>query len=564
LPVFFSGTKKSKKKVIKKLLTHPLVWIFILALFLRTYRLSGLPPGFHIDEVKAGWNAYSLWLTGKDDWLHPFPLHYDTFGDQRPTGLFYTIVPSLAIFGLNEFAVRFTPALFGSLAVIAVYILVKEIRSIENCKLSGSARSRSAGKIENYASLMLAVSPWHISLSRASSEGIVATTLTLFGLVFLIKSLRTHQATHILLSAIFLILSYFFYHTSLLLAPLFTLIIIPWYFWSTSKHRFYIPSTLLLLLLFTASAAFILSPAARSRLGQVSIFTDPGIRVELDRLAFEEGPGHILPARIFHNKVVVFAGRFLDEYTRYLSSDFFLTPKVAKPVRYQTASRGLVMYIELVLWLAGLLAVAKNKFSFLPLLLLLAAPLPAAITTEDAPNLHRALLMSPFFSMIAAAGLVYIFSIRKVLGYLVVILLSLDFIYYTHMYIVHNPQRDEITLARNQGVKDLIRQLPDLAGRYSQILLTNRPDNLYPWYAFFTGRDPRLFNPRIAANKNTQFTIDGITFSQYRCPSEIIAVNKTPGILAVDAEGCPVYPNLKSIGSIQRSSGGYPYTLWSI
>ena len=97
--------------------------IFILAFFLRTYKLSTLPPGFHVDEVKAGWNAYSLWLTGRDDWLHPFPLHYDTFGDQRPTGLFYAIIPSLKLFGLTQYAVRFTPALFGSLAVFAVFFL---------------------------------------------------------------------------------------------------------------------------------------------------------------------------------------------------------------------------------------------------------------------------------------------------------------------------------------------------------------------------------------------------------------------------------------------------------
>jgi len=111
--------------VVKKLLTHPLLWLLILGLFLRFYRLDTFPAGFHVDEVKAGWNAYSLFKTGRDDWLHAFPLHYDTFGDQRPTGFFYAAVPAVAAFGLNEFAVRFTPALFGSLGIVGIFFFAE-------------------------------------------------------------------------------------------------------------------------------------------------------------------------------------------------------------------------------------------------------------------------------------------------------------------------------------------------------------------------------------------------------------------------------------------------------
>jgi asparagine N-glycosylation enzyme membrane subunit Stt3 len=246
---------------VRKIIFHPVILIFLLAFFLRTYQLSSFPPGFHVDEVKAGWNAYSLWKTGRDDWLHPFPLHYDTFGDQRPTGFFYAAVPSLSLFGLSEFAVRFTPALFGSLAVIAIFFL--SLLITHNSKLS------------LLASFMLAVSPWHISLSRASSEGIISATLVFFGLTYLLK--RKY-----LLSGILLILSYFFYHTARLLVPLYIFIfLINQLLVKQLKET--ISLTIVFVLALTLTLALVFSPAARGRLSQVSIFTDSGIKAELTR-----------------------------------------------------------------------------------------------------------------------------------------------------------------------------------------------------------------------------------------------------------------------------------------
>ncbi len=538
--------------MLKKLLTTPLIYIFILGFFLRTWNLTSLPPGFHVDEVKAGWNAFSLWKTGRDDWLHAFPLHYDTFGDQRPTGFFYSAVPSLAIFGLNLFAIRFTSALFGSLAVIAVFFLVSEL-DIKNSKL----------KIKNYAAFLLALSPWHISLSRASSEGIIATTLLLFGLVYFLACLRQKSVPKLFLALVFLCLSYFFYHTTRILVPIFVLLTLVYYQFQTGSRKIWLPSVIALIIVSLLTLAFALTPAARSRLSQVSIFNDPGIKFELDRLPFEEGPNHVFITRMLHNKLVIYTTRFINEYTRYFSSDFFLTPGVARPVRYQTASQGLLLYAEYLLLVIGLFALIKKRLPALPAILLLAAPLPAALTTEDAPNLHRALVMIPFISVLAAFGLAYLASLNRRIFYLALLIFVLNFFYWSHMYIVHTPNRDEITLSRNAGVTNLISFLAVNQSAYDRILLTNRPDNLYPWYAFLTHADPKIFNPLVAPNKNTQFSYGKIIFSQYRCPSEHLSQNPRLHVLAVDAEGCQVRGSLNLVASINRSGGGHPYTLWT-
>ena len=76
-----------------------LLIIFGVGLFFRTYCLGSIPYGFHVDEAKAAWNAYSILKTGMDDKGNWLPMYYDSFGDFRPTGLLYTIIPSLMIFG---------------------------------------------------------------------------------------------------------------------------------------------------------------------------------------------------------------------------------------------------------------------------------------------------------------------------------------------------------------------------------------------------------------------------------------------------------------------------------
>jgi 4-amino-4-deoxy-L-arabinose transferase-like glycosyltransferase len=69
------------------------------------------------------------------------------------------------IFGLNEFATRFPSAFFGVLTVLMTYFLVKKIFD-------------NSGNKESYAlltSFFLAISPWHIMLSRAAFEANVAS-----------------------------------------------------------------------------------------------------------------------------------------------------------------------------------------------------------------------------------------------------------------------------------------------------------------------------------------------------------------------------------------------------
>lgn len=517
--------------MIKKVIRSPLFWIFILAFILRIYKLGSFPVGFHVDEAKVGWNALSILKTGRDDKGNLLSLYYNSFGDFRPTGIFYATIPSILLFGRNEFAVRFPSALLGALTIFPLYFLVLEINKDKNKKLA------------LITCIILTLSPWHVSVSRATSEVVISMFIALWGLYYFLKAIDTKNKKHFILSVSLIVLGYFFYHSIRLLSPIFIFAIILY------KRAFYNRKAILSLFAISfVTLLLLLNKEARGRFSQVSIFNDLGVQYELSRMPFEEGPGKVFIARMFHNKPLVYARRFVNEYTKYFSSNFFLESTTAKPARYQTVGIGLLTYVELALFIFGLIAIAQKKFSFLPLLLLLLAPIAGALTTEDSPNLHRALLMLPMLIIIESYGLITLWKFKKI----IFTLLILNFVFFLHMYFVHN--KVHLPLYRNVGAKELAVYLNEVQGNYDKIILTNIPDSPYPWISFFTGKSP-----------NQKFIVSG-----QRCPSrDAFEKPDVKRLLVVDAEGCATESKLKDRPDIKLSKIFRPdetevYNIWSL
>src|SRR3989344_4548439 len=104
-----------------------LILIVFVGLILRFYQLGVNPPSLTWDEASQGYNAYSILKTGADEYGNKFPISIRSFDDYKPALYTYLAVPGIAIFGLNEFAVRVPSALIGVLSILAIYFLVKEL-----------------------------------------------------------------------------------------------------------------------------------------------------------------------------------------------------------------------------------------------------------------------------------------------------------------------------------------------------------------------------------------------------------------------------------------------------
>src|SRR5581483_61844 len=84
------------------------------------------------------------------------PVHFKAFGEYKLPGQIYFSIPGIWIFGLNELGVRITPVDYGTLTIFLLYLLVMEMWD-----------NKWIGLI---AAGALAISPWHIQLTRASFE----------------------------------------------------------------------------------------------------------------------------------------------------------------------------------------------------------------------------------------------------------------------------------------------------------------------------------------------------------------------------------------------------------
>ena len=146
-----------------------LVFILLLAGFLRFWQLGTFPVGFTPDEASFGYDAYSILMTGRDQWGHFLPVTLESFGDFKSPLYAYLTIPSVAIFGLNEFAVRFPNAIVGTVSVFILYLLLGEIGKL--FKFEG----KKITLLQLSGALLLSISSWHVMMSRGAFEANLIT-----------------------------------------------------------------------------------------------------------------------------------------------------------------------------------------------------------------------------------------------------------------------------------------------------------------------------------------------------------------------------------------------------
>ncbi len=535
--------------------------IFLICLILRLYKLSNIPYGFHVDEAKAGWNAYSILKTGMDDKGNFLPLYYDSFGDFRPTGLLYIIIPSLAIFGPTIFGVRFSVALIGSLTVFPLMFILNELFK----------KNKVIGVI---GAFLISFNPWHIIASRSTSESVVSIFFSLWGIYFLLKTFRNQNFKNVIYSLFFFIISYFFYHNIRVLAPLFVLSIILIRNLLNKQSNKYFYSILIFVGVTIATFVFMSSGEARGRLSQVGIKSDFRVLDEVTNMPIEEGQNNVFIARMFHNKIASYIRIFLEEYREYFSTDFLIGSSY-KPNRYFVPQIGLFTYIEFILFMLGVAFLAKNKKILFIVLLLLLSPIPAAVTIEDTPNMQRAIFMIPFMIIIMALGFINLIDTLnrfKFIKFLVIFLYFVNFIYFWHMYLVHQ-KMSIASYYRDGGNVELVEKLSEVKNSYEKIYLTNTPDSLYPWFGLLLKKDPKIFNAIIHNSKNSESKYENFIFTSDKCPLNSYLNSGGQNFedtLFVDSEGCEDdkkfvdIVNIYTVETIYRPDGSPPYVLKSV
>jgi 4-amino-4-deoxy-L-arabinose transferase-like glycosyltransferase len=145
-----------------------LAGILVVAALLRLCGLTCVPPGLNQDEATNAWNAWCLLHTGQDQSGQRWPIFYThALGENRSTLFLYLLLPVQALGGLNVWTTRLPAAVGGVLTVLLLYWIVSRLFD----RLTGLL-----------GAALLALSPWHIVLSRFGHEAsasplLVAATL---------------------------------------------------------------------------------------------------------------------------------------------------------------------------------------------------------------------------------------------------------------------------------------------------------------------------------------------------------------------------------------------------
>lgn len=409
----------------------------MLASILRLYKLGEVPGGLDWDEASLGWNSYSLLKTGTDEYGKAFPVSIRSFNDYKPSMYVYAAIPSIAIFGLNEFSVRLPSALAGILTVVVCYFLVKKLSKDDRLAL--------------LSSLLLAISPWHLQFSRGAFEANLALFFFVLGVYTLLK--------FPLLSFLPFILSIYSYHSARLVIPVFLFLLFIFNFKKVFKNWkiVFVSCILFLVSLYPLVRNSLHTGAVTARLGTVGTVQN--------------------------------AGQYLNNYLSHYNFDFlFLTAD--NNGRHHVPDVGLLYLAEFPLLLAGFYFLVKNKPAWGKFIMiwLVVAPVASALV-NDAPHAIRSLLFLPVFQIIVAYGVI---NLPKFFYFIIPCFMFLNACFYLHQYYVHFPV--EYAKDWQYGYKEVVKKVLQVEKNYDTIYVTNYYDQPYIYFLFYGRISPVVKN----------------------------------------------------------------------
>lgn len=494
-----------------------IILILLAATFLRSYKISST-PAINSDEAALAYNAYSLLETGKDEHGISWPLHFKSFGDFKPGGYVYLALPFIKILGLNTLAIRL-PNLI--LSVVSIYFFYKLLNLL------------STKELAYYSTIVLALSPWHIHFSRGAWESSTALSLTIIGLYLFYSYILLHKSyIYLYFSVLFFSLSLYTYHSSRLITPLIMLFLV----FTNLKNlisKNNLKKTLISLALFTIFSipVFVsfLNSGGATRFNGVGILADPGPVWRANELLNHHGQPITLINRIMHNKRILYLLSWLEKYTSHFTADFLFI-NGDEVARSKSVEIGQFYLFELPLFILGLYLFTKTKHLLLKNLtffLLLITPLASSLTFQ-APSALRSLSMVIPLSIFIGYGIyktVPLSNRKSYILFLVAYLYSLA--YYLNSYFILYPKM--YPLAWQYSFDQVIPIVEENKTKYENVYFTNKYDQPYILYLFYSQYNPNLLQPQIQLTRPDQFgfstvsTIDNINF--FIPPTEQIPQN---------------------------------------
>ena len=452
------------------------VCVLGLAVFVRLWNLGKIPEGFYSDEALYGYEAFSLWKTGKDEFGNKLPLSIAGFGDYRPAYYIYTTIPFIVILGLTEFATRLPSALSSIATIIVTFFFILELTKNKKIALAGM--------------LLLAISPWSVYFGRMAHETNLMTFFIILGAFFL---WRTRTCAYCIVGSIAsFVMAIYTYHSARIFVPLFLLTTLVLFRKNFKKNIFPVLLGSFLLTVLILPLIFELKlDGSWSRVQGISIWTDPGIIPKINELRGRVGA--VVPpvfAKIIINKATIYSEIFIEKFISHFDPQFLLFSGDPNGV-YNTPNTGILLWIEPVLLILGGWAFWKKQRPLFYWIFgaIIIGLIPDSLT-RIAPSSARIHLILPFLALLNGSGIYELTKKRSFVKLLVVTLLTLNSSWFWYHYLIVRPVVHEE--AWQIGVKEMVLKAQELSPQYEKIWISRSG---WGWMhvLFHTKYDPATF-----------------------------------------------------------------------
>lgn len=522
------------------------ICILVLATILRLFNLSQNPPSLNWDEASLGYNAYTILTSAKDEHGEFLPLaRFIAYGDFKPPGYIYAIVPSIFIFGLNEFTIRFPSVISGIFLVIAAYLTTKELFGHK--------------KLSLVTAFLVAISLWSVHFSRVAFEANMAATLNAYGIYFFLRA-RKQRGISLVLSFIFFILSFYTFNANRIIAPLLLGALSIVFLRDILKlWKWFFVAIILSLLMILPSISYLQSRESKVRFQEVSIFNNlDTLKTSNSRI---EREGKSLIAKIIHNRRVLYAKDYLKHLADNLNFRFIFTHGDANP-RLSIEGMGLLYVYELPFLILGLFALIQKekKVACLIGLWMLIVMIPAG-TAKETPHALRIASILPTYQILTAFGMIAFLewlkrrdtSLANIgLKTILAVVVSLHMFYFLHIYMIHYPRN--WAGQWQYGYKEMVEYVLKNKDRYSKIYVTSSYGRPYIYFALYKPYSFDEFSQTKDASRNWFgfWTVHGLGNIRFDIPQD---TKLEKNILIVESGSSEIPPSLTKLKQITLPNG---------
>lgn len=535
--------------------------IVLLGSILRFNQISINPPSLTWDEVSWGYNAYTLGLDGRDEFGRFLPLNYlESFGDFKPPLYAYLAIIPVKFLGLTELATRFPSALFGSLTVLVTFFLATTIFYSSKQKIFYGLG----------AALLLAISPWHINLSRAAFEANVASFFLVCGVWFFLRFINGRR-WDLCISAAAFVLAMYTFNTSRIVAPLLVIALtIGFYKTLWIRRNETIVAALFGLLLLLPTLPFLFTPQASLRFKEVNIFTDSSVVKRANEQIANDG--NVWWSKIIHNRRFGYSIEYVKHYFDNLDPAFLFIKGDGNP-KFSTQHVGQMYLWSLPFFVSGILLLFHKKeghWWIIPVWALLGI-IPAA-TARETPHALRIEVILPTVQLFTAYGFAhFVFFLKEKLPYIWLqrsiltmtgVLLVCNVIYYLHGYYVHYPS--QYSSEWQYGYKESIAYVKQEQMKYDEVVVTPKLGRTYAYYLFYLQTDPTVFRTQSVVKRDAFGFVSVERFGKYSFPKEMPSTSSKGKKILYVGDGI-TYPKGSTVLKTFRLVNGEPvlsaYTL---